>query len=126
MTKMPENYTYDNEPLMSTKTFTGTDIYLTAVTVLLTSMIVRTGLTVVLYTHNFMLPDNYIWTLMAISGVVAGKNCLSKDSTLLYKTRVCNSISSGLQTVFVGPFTAIAQMSRSLSSGFTITRNLFD
>ena len=129
MSNKPEPYmppTYDNEPTGLNKTFTGTDLYLTAVTVFLTSMIVRTGVTVVLHVHNWVLPDNYIWSLMAISGLVAGKKCLSKDHTLLYKTRVYNSITSSLQTVFVGPFTAVAQMARSLSSGFRITRNLFD
>lgn len=131
MAKKPDPYYppgYNNEDpvLVSTKTFNGTDLYLTIVTVFLTSMIVKTGLTVVLLAHNLTLSDNYIWTLMGITGAIAGKNCLAKEFTLLYKIRVCNSITSALQTVFICPFTAVAQAARSLTDGFNITRNLFD
>lgn len=113
-------------PPSSNKTFSGTDLYLAMVSIFLTSMIMRSSLIVVSTIHGMMLPDNLTWAMMGISGIVAGKICLAKDHTLLYKTRVCNSVISALQTVTVGPFTAVAQLGRSLSPGFSITRNLFD
>jgi hypothetical protein len=62
---------------------------------------------------------------MAVTSVVAAKECLTSTNGM-YKQRVCDSICSGLKTVFVGPFTAVAQMAHSLTSGFSITKNLFD
>lgn len=126
MTK-PEPYCppgYNNENPQ--KTFTGTDLYLAMVSILAASFMVKTILTIIVITNNFFIPDYCILSMTGITGMIAGKNCLFKDQTFLYKNRVCNSITSALQTVFIGPFTAIAHISRGLTDGFTITRNLFD
>ena len=120
MTEPPKEYMDQH-----TNAVSGTDIYLTLISTMLSCMIVRTGLMAVMVTHEFMVDPNYIWALMAVTGAVAGENCIKSRSTK-YKARVSNAITEALKTVFVGPFTALAHIGYCVTTGFSITRNLFD
>jgi len=126
--KMTEPKEYDRQLKFqkdNTTHYSGTDLYLTFVTVALTAVIVRTGTMVFMAAHQYTIHSHWMWAIMAITSLVAGKHSLTYDNRM-YKTRVYNSIVHGIKTTFIGPFTAVAQMAHSLTNGFKITRNLFD
>lgn len=106
--------------------YNGTDIYLTCVTVMLTSMIVKTVVTLALFANDIPLNPNAIQVCMAVTSILAARNCLTMQNNFMYKRRVVDSITEAFKTVVIAPFSALAQVARSTTSGFSFTRNLFD
>lgn len=119
----PKDYNVEHTPQ---EQYNGTDIYLTCVTVMLTSFIVKTLVTLTLFANELPLNPTAIQVCMAVTSILAGRNCLTMQNNFMYKRRVVDSITEALKTVVIAPFSAAAQIARSTTSGFSFTRNLFD
>lgn len=125
-TKIPPEYTAI-QPNDEMSNLNGTDIYLTVVTAFISSAIVHTGITTIMSAHNLVFNQNILYTLMAITSLLASHNCLmAHNNQRFYRQRVWNAINSSLNIVFISPFTIWAQIAQTVCSGFTINRNIFD
>ena len=122
--QIPTEYT--QEAITST-VLTGTDIYLSVVTAFLSAGLTRSILMLGSHLHDMTLPNNFNYAAMAITAIVAVQNSLNTRSTQRnFRTRVWNSVCHGLNTVFISPFTMLAQVAQNNTDGFQITEKLFD
>jgi len=125
---VPNEYTKNPERNLNENTdhYTGTDMYLTAVTVFLTAVLTKTVVTLFLFANDFIINPNVVQSAMVITSVLAARNCLTGQNNHMYKHRVTNSIVEAVKSVVIAPFSAVAQIARSTTNGFAFTRNLFD
>ena len=126
---LPEQYTQQTEEklnVMEMPMMNGTDIYLSAVSCFLTAAIVHTCANLFMMAHSLTFHCNILYSLMAISSLLAGHNALTNRNQRFFRQRVVNAVCASINLVFISPFTIPIQIGQSISNGFMITRNLFD
>lgn len=123
-TKIPQEYS----ALQDTEnpTLNGTDIYLTLVTVFVTSFIVHTGCNLVQLAQSLYLPPMLILILISINSLLAGYYSLTHRGNNYYRMRVWDAIRFALNLTFIAPFTVWAQIAQTMTNGMYIKQNLFD
>lgn len=124
-TKIPQEYSAIPET-DTLQTLNGTDIYLSLVSVVLTSAIVHTGCNIIQLAHHIYIPPLFVFILITINSLLAGYYSITHRYDRYYRQRVWNSVKYALNITFISPLTMPAQIGQTTSNGFHVNQNLFD
>jgi len=129
--KIPNEYQAINENPKPPQ-LVGTDIYLAGVAALWTAGMMHLFAMTVVGTYNLVPHPNIVHLVVWVPALLSALNILTDSYSGNIQTRppmrrrLWNAVSSSLGIVFFALFTIPAQIGQSLTSGVSITRNLFD